>query len=116
MSSRHSISLMRKYSRWRSFMNGSFSVGRYVIGVPLPFLMNLSSDRPFLLLTDCICPHSAHATGAGPSPARLAYISSVYDRDNKNDVANRPKIERSNFALQQKFSAEQMAGISAACH
>ena len=28
MSSRQSINFWRKYSRWRSFMNGSLSVGR----------------------------------------------------------------------------------------
>src|SRR5262245_17763330 len=41
MSSRQDSNFWRKYSLWRSFMNGSLSVGRYVLplsALPFPFL------------------------------------------------------------------------------
>src|ERR1044071_3782233 len=41
MSSRQDMSFWRKYSFWRSFMNGSLSVGRYPLplsALPFPFL------------------------------------------------------------------------------
>src|SRR5579862_4268024 len=89
MSSRQSSSFRRKYSRCRSFMKGSLSVGRYtrsICGEALPFLTGLSSALPFLVLTNIVPQLRTHA-GAGVVPKRLAYISRVDDRDNNDDDA-----------------------------
>src|SRR5580698_3779731 len=87
MSSRQSSSFRRKYSRWRSFMKGSLSVGRYSRSIGstlLPFLPFLSSALPFLLLSNCISLLRTH-DWCEILPARLAYISMVGDRDNNDD-------------------------------
>src|SRR5580698_831915 len=87
MSSRQSSSFKRRYSRWRSFMNGSLSVGRYSRSIGstlLPFLPFLSSALPFLLLSNCISLLRTH-DWCEVLPARLAYISMVGDRDNNDD-------------------------------
>src|ERR1700722_10104157 len=87
MSSRQSSSFRRKYSRWRSFMKGSLSVGRYSRSIGstlLPFLPFLSSALPFLLLSNCMSLLRTH-DWCEVLPARLAYISMVGDRDNNDD-------------------------------
>src|ERR1700684_3871264 len=87
MSSRQSSSFRRTYSRCRSFMNGSLSVGRYSRSIGstlLPFLPFLSSALPFLLLSNCMSLLRTH-DWCEVLPARLAYISMVGDRDNNDD-------------------------------
>src|SRR5580693_2288665 len=87
MSSRQSSSFRRKYSRWRSFMKGSLSEGRYSRSIGsrlLPFPAFLSSALPFLLLSNCMSLLRTH-DWCEVLPARLAYISMVGDRDNKDD-------------------------------